>query len=113
MWNDGNYLEWKYIRDIVRLNTQGPKVVPKMTEEHINLSSHSKMKVNLAVQTLCATNGKILESKFGPAHEGTAKFCSVMNKFFDVMNVRHPTEYIEKRNWDIRPFESPDDDRLQ
>ena len=112
MWNDGKFLIWKHIRDIVQLNTSGPKIVPKMTEEHINLSSHSKMKVNLAVQTLSATNSMILESKFGPEHNGTAKFCLLMNKFFDVMNVRHPKEYIEKRNRDIRPFESLDDDRL-
>ena len=113
MWNNGKYLVWRHIRDILSLNTKGPKVVPKMTEEHVNLSSHSKMKVYLAVQVLSGTNAKFLLSKFGPEHHGTAKFCSMMNRFFDIMNVRHMTEYMEKRNWDIRPFESPDDDRLQ
>ena len=113
MWNDGKYLVWRHIRDILSLNTRGPKVVPRIREEHVNLTSHSKMKVNLAVQTLSETNAKFLKEKFGPEHHGTSKFCEMMNKFFDIMNVKRKDEYIEQRNWNIRQFDSPNDDRLQ
>ena len=96
MWNNGNYLIWQHIKDIVNMN-RGLKTAPKMREEHINLSSHSVMKVNLAVQTLSATNANILRHYHGTEKHGTAEFCSMMNTFFDIMNVRNSKEHILKK----------------
>ena len=64
---------------------RGLKTAPKLREEHINLSSHSVMKVNLAVQILSATNANILRHYHGTEKHGTAEFCSIMNTFFDIM----------------------------
>ena len=86
MWNNGHYLIWHYIRDILKLNSY-LKVAPKLREEHVNLSSRSKMRVNLAVQTLSATNALLLQNYCGSETQETAKFCSLMNTFFDIMNV--------------------------
>ena len=60
---------------------EGLKIAPKMRDAHVNLTSYSVMKVNLAVQTLkhCHDAGK----------HATAEYCSLMNDFFDIMNVRN------------------------
>ena len=42
----------------------------------------------------------------------TAKFCGMMNDFFDCTNVRSTTEYIRKRNPFIKPYTSPEDERF-
>ena len=112
MWNNGKYLEWKHIRDLYALKLSKLKTPLKLKEEHVNLSSYSKMKVNLAVQTLSATNALVLKSKFGPAYHGTAEFCSMMDKFFDIMNVRDSIEHVHKRKINLQPFKSPEDERL-
>ena len=78
MWNDGKYLVWQHMRYILSYSTRKLKDPLKTKEEHVNLTSHSKMRVNLAVQTLSGTNAKVLKNKFGPEYHGTAKFCSMM-----------------------------------
>ena len=109
MWNNDNYLNWQHVKNIVNMN-RGLKTAPKMREEHINLSSHSVMKVNLAVQPR-ATNANIL--RHGTEKHGTAEFCSIMNTFFDIMNVRNSKEHILKKNLFLKPFQSEDDERFE
>jgi hypothetical protein len=53
----------------------------------------------------------LLESE-DPSVVGTAMFCQIINDFFDCSNVRSLTEYERKRNDRIKPYESPDDQRL-
>ena len=92
---------------------KGLKIAPKMRNEHVNLSSHSVMKVDLAVQTLSATNANILKYYYGAEKHTTAQYCSLMNDFFDLMNVRNSKEYITKRNPLLKPFSSKDDERFE
>ena len=101
MWNDGNYLIWQHIKDIASMN-QGLKVAPKMREYHINLSSHSVMKVNLAVQTPSATNVSILS--ITKVLKSVAQQSSLMNIFFDIMSVKDAKEHIlrHRRRREIR-----------
>lgn len=42
----------------------------------------------------------------------TAKFCGMMNDFFDRTKVRSLTEHTSKRNPFIKPYTSADDERL-
>ena len=42
----------------------------------------------------------------------TARFCGMMNDFFDCTNVRSLTESVRKKNQFIKPYESPDDERF-
>ena len=89
---------WDHIREVLKLNL-GLKVACRLTDEHVELSYRSRMKVDLAVQTLSATNAGLLRhyvAKIYPDAVGTAEFCSIMNKFFDVMNVRNPKETGQK-----------------
>ena len=100
------------MRDLLAYIARQLKDPLKIREEHVNLSSHSKMKVVLAVQTLSKTNANVLRNNFTSEYHGTADFCFMMNKFFDIMNVKNSTDHIESRNMDKRPFYSPEDERL-
>ena len=69
----------------------GLKLVNKLTSDHINLTSYSVMRVNFAAQVLSETVGNVLNS-FGPEETaGTAKFCIMVDKCFDCLNVRNTT----------------------
>ena len=48
----------------------------------------------------------------GPEYSTTSKFCSMMNSFFDCLNVRCTTEGKIKRNNFLLPYTSPDDVRF-
>lgn len=73
--------------------------LPKLTADHIHLSSYAKMKVKLAVQVLSNTVSVVLKHNFpGGEADETAKFCSMVNTFFDCANVRSRTEHVKKRN---------------
>ena len=51
------------------------------------------MRVNLAAQVLSSTMSAVLEN-FGPPDAiETAKFCKMMDTFFDCLNVRSLEEY--------------------
>ena len=61
----------------------------KLTSDHINLAPFSVTRVRLAAQVLSETVGSVLNS-FGPVDAvGTAKFCLMMDKFFDCLNVKN------------------------
>ena len=70
------------------------------------------MKVNLAVQVLSATVSNVLSTYSGPECSATAKFCSMMNSFFDCLNVRCTTEGKIKRNNFLLSCTSQDDERF-
>ena len=91
----------------------GLKLVNKLTNDHINLTSYLVMRVNLAAQVLSETVGNVLNS-FGPEETaGTAKFCIMVDKFFDCLNVRNTTEHITKRKPFLKPYYSIDDARFE
>jgi hypothetical protein len=81
MWN-GMELMWNHIAQLYHADMeQSLYQLPKLTPEHINLTSFSKMKVNLAVQVLSQTVALALRRQFpdGEADE-TAKFCEMVNR---------------------------------
>ena len=46
------------------------------------------MNVKLAAQILSSTVSKVLLKYVTPESAGTAKLCSLMDMFFDIMNIR-------------------------
>ena len=89
MWNDGQYLLFKHIADIFyRDQAVALHVLPKLTLEHIALTSFSKMKVKLATQVLSRSVALALQESGNNEVLGTAEFCRMMNDFFDCTNVR-------------------------
>ena len=113
MWNDGHYLLFKHIADIFyRDQAVALHVLPKLTLEHIVLTSFSKMKVKLATQMLSRSVALALEGSGNSEVLGTAKFCRMMNNFFDCTNVRSLQEHEKKRNDLIKPYTAVDDHRF-
>lgn len=95
MWNNGFYILWSHISQLYHDDLEtGLKLVNKLTSDHINLTPYSVMRVRLAAQVLSETVGNVL-NEFGPEETaGTAKFCLMMDKFFDCLNVRNRTEHV-------------------
>ena len=48
-----------------------------------------------------------------PDTEETQRFVSMIDKFFDCLNVRNRSEWALKRKSDLKPYTSPDDYRLK
>ncbi len=86
--------------------------LPKLTLDHVVLTSFSKMKVRFAVQVLSRTVSTCLLECADPSVVGTAMFCQMINDFFDCTNVRATSEHERKRNERIKPYQSTNDDRL-
>ena len=69
MWNNGQYILWQHITEIVyQYIDSGLKLLPKLTYEHVNLNAYSVMRVNLAAQVLSASVAAVLNS-FGPLRQ--------------------------------------------
>ncbi|CAB4007674.1 Hypothetical predicted protein, partial [Paramuricea clavata] len=68
--------------------------------------------VKLATQVL-STSVAIALEECGYAYVlATAKFCKMMNDFFDCTNVMSMTEYVSKRNQFVKPYTCQDDERF-
>ena len=114
MWNDDKYMLWNHVAQLYYADLDsGLHQLPKMTADHIMLTSFSKMKVSMAVQVLSNTVSLALQRHYptGEASE-TAKLCKMMNDFFDCLNVRSTSEHIRKRNPLLAPYKSTNDNRF-
>ena len=67
------------------------------------------MKVYLAAQVLSNTVVIALCWHHPNGGEETAKFCEMVNKFFDCRNTRSTTEQTRKQNECLAPYSSLDD----
>ena len=113
MWNNGQYLLFKHIADLFYSDQEfALHTLPKLSLDHIVLTSYSKMKVKLATQILSRSVAIALTESGKEEVAGTAQFCQMMNDFFDCTNVRSLTEHVSKRNNFIKPYESQDDERF-
>ena len=70
------------------------------------------MNVKLAAQVLSSTVSRILSQYRPPEASGTARYCMLMNTFFDIMNIRdtHSHEFLHKSS--LMPITSIDYPRL-
>ena len=90
----------------------GLHILPKLCIEHIKLTPYSIMNVKLAAQVLSSTVSKVL-LKYGPPEAaGTAKFCSLMDMFFDIMNIRDINFHKFELKPSLLPFSRVDDPRF-
>ncbi len=113
MWNNGQHLLFRHIADMFYHDQEfALHRLPKLTLDHVVLTSFSKMKVRLAVQVLSRTVSTCLLECDDPSVVGTAMYCQMINDFFDCTNVRSTSEHERKRNERIKPYQSTNDDRL-
>ena len=89
MWKERNFILWNHLCKILDDELgNGLKLNPKLTINHIQLSSFSCMNVKLAAQTLTAINANILNNYYGPKTTQTVLYCKYMNNFFNCLNVK-------------------------
>lgn len=113
MWNDGHYLLWQHIAQLFYQDVEnGLKLLPRLTFDHIKLSSYSTMRVNLAAQVLSASVAAVLKAFSPPETAGTAKLCEMVDSFFDCLNVRSTQEHQKKRKPFLAPYISTTDKRF-
>ena len=68
--------------------------------------------MKLAVQVLSRSVAIALQESGADDVLETAKFCMMINDFFDCTNVRSKTEHVSKRNHLLKPYTSQDDERF-
>ena len=95
MWNNGQYLVFQHIADLFHSDQRfALHALPKLTLDHIALTSYSKMKVKLAVQALSKSVAIALRETEKDDVLGTAEFCDMMNGFFDCTKRIHLSCHI-------------------
>ena len=114
LWRNGQTISWMHIVDLYEHHCSGIlRLCPKLSHAHIHLTSFSLMNVRLAAQVMSKTVADGLEITYGQTVAETVGFIRVINKFFDVLNVKDLTESQKKRNSDLAPYRDADDERLQ
>ena len=113
MWNDGHFILWTHLTQMYNEDKEcGLQLLPKLKEEHVRLNSYSIMNVRLAAQVLSSSVAKVLFAYGPPEAAGTAKFCSMMDQFFDCTNVRNKREHPLKQKAFLKPYTTTDDIRF-
>ena len=76
------------------------------------MTSYSKMNVRLAAQVLSSTISQVLLAYGPPEAAETARFCSLMDCFFDITNIRNMQSHEFERKPMLAPFTSVNDPRF-
>jgi len=92
---DGNIISWDFLKKLVDVQDfQGLHLGTKIRRQHIDFDQN-KMNVRLAAQTISENSSVALrymrddvQSPEFKNFEGTAKFCSIINSGFDILNSR-------------------------
>ena len=86
LWNNGRYLLFRHIADLFyKDQASALHVLPRLTLEHIVLTSYSKMKVKLATQVLSQSIAIVLEEAGDNDVLGTAEFCILIALMCDLV----------------------------
>jgi len=83
-----------------------------LTMEHIKINSYSSMRVYLAAQVLSSTMSAVLSHFNNDECSETAKYCKLVDSFFDCFNVRNPTEGKLRNKPFMYPYTSIHDERF-
>lgn len=114
MWNNDKYILWQHIvQEWNEDHNNRLKLLPKITSDHINLTPYSTMTVRYAAQVLSNTMATVLKQFGQPDVQETAKFCDMMDGFFDCLNVRSPNESQRKLKPNLRPYVEVNDQRFE
>ena len=115
MWNSGKYLLWHHIVQMYNQDMEnGLKLLPRVTDQHINLNPYSVMTVKFAVQVLSKSMSTALNLYGSTETSETSKYCENLNNFFDCLNVRSLDEAKKLlRNEFLKPYRDPNDERFK
>jgi len=95
---DRQDISWKHLIYLyecdvgIRLGPPGLSLLPEIKHDHVHLNSFLTMRVHLAAQVLSSSVANAFDF-IGQQHmAGTKRFVSMMDKFFDCLNVKNCTE---------------------
>ena len=113
LWNHGQKIVWYHFVNLAHdeLNN-GLKTLPKITLDHVNLTSYSVMSVRYATQILSNSVANVLYEYYPKETHATAELCSFMDSFFDCLNVMNQMEGITKRKKNLEPYHDVNDPRF-
>ena len=86
-------------------------ILPKLSNEHIMLTPYSKIHVRLTTQVLSSAS-KVLTAYSPPEAAETSRFCSLMDWFFDIMNIQNNQSLEFEQKSMLAPFRSVNDRRF-
>ena len=89
------------------------RLCPKLNQSHVHLSSFNRMNVRLAAQVMSETVASAMELRYGDYVGETVGFIRLINKWFDIVNVKNLQEAGRTRNPNLAPFRSDVDERLE
>ena len=113
LWNHGIII-WEYFTKLVFDEmSNGLKLLPKLTLEHVKLNPYSIMTVRLAAQIMSESVSNVLYTYYPKETHLAAEFCKNVDKFFDCANTRNQTEGMRKRKEFLQPFTSVKDVRFE
>ena len=113
MCNDGLLIVWDHIvYAYQQQQNMGLKLMNKLKEEHVYLNSYSKMNVRLATQVLSSTVANYFETYTSPVYHGTAKYCEMFDKFFDIFNGKSTLQFKVDNKPFLKPFSDVNDSRI-
>jgi hypothetical protein len=107
------HLVYLYERDVgVNRGAPGLRLLPKIKHDHVHLNSFLRMRGDLAAQVLSSSVANAFDFIGQQQMAGTQKFLSMMDKFFDCLNVKNCTEGHRMRKEFKKPYKSRNDDRF-
>lgn len=113
LWKCGSHILWTHLVSLFERDfNRTVKLMPKITNDHINLNSFLRMRVRLASQIFSSTVANALEEEFPGEYPETVKFIRLMNKFFDLTITRNLNEGKFKLNPNLNVYTSVNDSRL-
>ena len=114
LWNNGQPMLWTQLVNLFSNHIENELYTKShLTRAHIDLTSFSCMKVNLAAQIFSRRVGLHLMSVYGDEVRETVNFINHMNRFFDCLNVRNLYEGRDSGNRDLDAYTDANDPRLQ
>ena len=114
LWNKDKDMLWSHVVQCYQKDcAMQVRRLPKISRDHIYLTSFSKMRVNLAAQVMSETVSKVMQSYCSNVASETAHFIGLVDKFFDCFNSRSLTEAEYKRKPFLAPFKDANDARFE
>ena len=113
MWSDGDHILWSHISTMFCEDQScGLILLSNLGIDHIKLAPYSIMNVRLAAQVLSSSVSTVLSEYGPPETAGTSTFCSMIDSFFDIVNVRNSKEHSQKLKPFLAPFTLVNDPRF-
>ena len=78
----------------------------------MSVNSYSKVTVKFVVPDLNETTAKILQTFGATETSQTAKYCQMLDQFFECVNVRSLEKYQKKTNPFLKPCINENDERF-